>query len=82
MFGAINFLFTLYFWMILVRVMSSWFPQLQGSAPLRFVALYTDPYLGLFQRWIPPIGGVLDISPVIACFALQMARRLIGVVLP
>ncbi len=32
------------------------------------------PYLGLFRRFIPPIGG-LDFSPVVAILVLTFAER-------
>jgi YggT family protein len=44
---------------------------------MRFVAFYTDPYLNLFRRFIPPIGGVLDLSPLLGFFALQIMENLI-----
>jgi YggT family protein len=30
-----------------------------------------DPYLNLFKRLIPPIGGMVDITPIIALLVLQ-----------
>lgn len=36
----------------------------------------TEPYLGLFRRVIPPIGGTLDLSPLLAFFALQLLEKL------
>lgn len=34
------------------------------------------PYLNLFRRIIPPMGGI-DFSPVIALIALNLAERLL-----
>ena len=40
-----------------------------------------EPYLSPFRRLIPPIGGMLDISPIVAIFALQfIAAGLIAVI--
>lgn len=36
----------------------------------------TEPYLGLFRRVIPPIGGMLDLSPLIGFFALQILQSI------
>ncbi len=36
-----------------------------------------DPYLNLFRRFVPPIGGMVDVSPIIALIVLQFAVRLI-----
>jgi YggT family protein len=40
----------------------------------------TDPYLRLFRRVIPPLGGggfALDLSPIIAIIVLIIAQSLI-----
>ena len=44
---------------------------------MRFVAHYTDPYLNIFKRVIPPIGGMLDISPMIGFFVLRIAEKIV-----
>ncbi len=44
---------------------------------MRFVSHYVDPYLNLFRRIIPPIGGVLDLSPLLAFFALTILEKII-----
>jgi len=62
--------FTCYMILLFVRIISSWFPNFQGHPILRFVAFYTDPYLNVFRRVIPPLG-MLDLSPIFAFFALQ-----------
>lgn len=69
-------LFTCYMIMLVVRVLSSWFPDYQDHPILRFVRFYTDPYLNLFRRFIPPLG-MLDLSPIVAFFALQFIELLV-----
>lgn len=69
--NLIQIIFTIYTVLILIRVLGSWVPQLAGSPIMRFVAFYTDPYLNLFRRVIPPIGGVLDISVIAAFIVLR-----------
>jgi YggT family protein len=39
-----------------------------------------EPYLGLFRRIIPPIGG-LDLSPIVALIVLQLGYQIITSVL-
>lgn len=69
--------FMIYTGFILVRIIGSWFPSFAGHKLMRFVAFYTDPYLNLFRRFIPPIGGMLDLSPMLAFFTLQIAESII-----
>ena len=41
-----------------------------SSAVLGFLRDVSEPYLGIFRRFIPPIGPV-DISPIVAILVLQ-----------
>ncbi len=63
--------------LLLARIVGSWIPSLQYRQFFRFIAFYTDPYLNIFRRFIPPIGGVLDLSPILAFFALRFLERLV-----
>jgi YggT family protein len=72
----VHFIFLSYTMLIFIRVVGSWFPVIARYALTRslmqYVILFTDPYLNLFRRLIPPIGGALDLSPLLAFFGLQM----------
>ncbi|MES2122899.1 MAG: YggT family protein [Chlamydiota bacterium] len=74
---VIHWLFTLYTLLIMVRIIGSWFPSFANHKIMRFIAFYTDPYLNLFRRLIPPIGGRLDLSPLLAFFVLQILEKMI-----
>ena len=37
----------------------------------------TDPFLNIFRGISPPIGGMLDISPILAIVLLQLMQGLI-----
>lgn len=65
--------------LIFVYVMMSWFPIGQGvlADVYRVLGRICDPYLNIFKRFIPPIGGMIDISPIIAFFVLQFGVRFI-----
>ena len=57
----------------------SWFPIRSGgimediSYALRTLV---EPYLGIFRRLIPPMGGI-DWSPVIAILVLSLLENLV-----
>ena len=62
---------------LLVRVLLSWFPNLDWSNPvLSTVSSITDPYLNAFRGLIPPLGG-LDLSAIVAFIALQLVQSLL-----
>ena len=80
--------FTIYLIMILVWIVISWVISFRGSLPYNTVLrAFTDfieqcvtPFLNLFRRIMPPIGGgrmVLDLSPIVAIVVLMVARAII-----
>lgn len=72
----IHYLFITYTLLLTVRILASWVPSWRYQTWFRFIAFYTDPYLRIFQRIIPPIGGI-DISPILAFFALRILESMI-----
>lgn len=68
---------SIYTLVLFVRVLLSWFPNLDWSSPiLSGVRSITDPYLNAFRGLIPPIGG-LDLSAIVAFLALQLIQTLL-----
>jgi YggT family protein len=74
--SLIDTFFYFYMMLLVVRILSSWFQELQSSKAIEIIRIITDPYLDLFRRIIPPIG-MIDISPIIAFFALQFIEALL-----
>ncbi|MEE0845564.1 MAG: YggT family protein [Eggerthellaceae bacterium] len=68
-----------YTMIIFVYVLMSWIPSSTGIIAdiYRVLGKVCDPYLNLFRRFIPPIGGMVDISPIVALLVLQFGVRLI-----
>lgn len=69
---------SIYTIVLIVRVLLSWFPNLDwGNPVLSAVSSITDPYLNIFRGLIPPLGG-LDLSAIIAFIALNLAQQLLA----
>ncbi|WP_338461672.1 YggT family protein [Synechococcus elongatus IITB7] len=64
----------IYFVLLIIRVLLSWFPNFQSSQFMLILGQLTDPYLNLFRRVIPPLGG-MDFSPILAFFILQAVTQ-------
>ncbi|AJS57762.1 YggT family protein [Paenibacillus sp. IHBB 10380] len=69
----IDALYNIYFYMIVIYILMSWLPNLRENFIGELLAKLVEPYLAPFRKFIPPIMGLLDISPVIALFVLQFA---------
>lgn len=71
----------IYTFVIIAYVLMSWIPNARESFIGELLGKIVEPYLAPFRRLIPPIGGMLDISPIVALFALQfIAMGLIAVI--
>jgi YggT family protein len=77
-------LFLVYIILILLNVLISWIPRMPYNRALRatldFVKETTDPYLNLFRRFLPPIGGggfALDLSPILGIILLYVVREIV-----
>ena len=71
-------LFYFYYIIIILRIFLSWIQTIDwDQQPYRFLSSITDPFLNIFRGIIPPIGGMLDISPVIAIILLQILQGMI-----
>ncbi|XVE53836.1 hypothetical protein DITRI_Ditri03aG0034000 [Diplodiscus trichospermus] len=67
--GILNFL-NIYNTLLVIRLVLTWFPN---SPPAIVTPLSTlcDPYLNIFRGIIPPLGGTLDLSPILAFLVLN-----------
>jgi YggT family protein len=77
-------LFLVYLVLIIIRVLLTWVPRLPYNRALRasvgFIEEVTDPYLNLFRRFLPPIGGggfALDLSPILGIILLIILQRVV-----
>ncbi|MFS0871629.1 YggT family protein [Paenibacillus xylanilyticus] len=71
---VVFYLFEIYFYMIIGYVLMSWLPNARESVIGEWLAKLVEPYLSPFRRFIPPLFGMLDISPIVALITLQLAR--------
>ena len=77
-------LFDVFLILIIIRVILGWvqmFRPIPYIVPLRatigFVEESVDPYLNVFRRFVPPIGGAgigLDLSPMIGIILIVLLR--------
>lgn len=77
MIRCIHWIFLSYSIMLFLRVVGAWFPAFQKYKIAHFLRFYIDPYLNLFRRIIPPIGGALDLSPLLGFFCLKIVERVV-----
>ncbi|XP_065851371.1 ylmG homolog protein 2, chloroplastic [Euphorbia lathyris] len=67
--GISNFL-NIYNTLLIVRLVLTWFPN-TPPAIVSPLSTLCDPYLNIFRGIIPPLGGTLDLSPILAFLVLN-----------
>ncbi|UXR77603.1 MULTISPECIES: YggT family protein [unclassified Staphylococcus] len=60
---------------MIIYIFMSWIPGARESIVGQYMAKLYEPYLGIFRRFIPPLGGMLDLSPVVAFIVLNLFSR-------
>ncbi|HEU4563476.1 MAG TPA: YggT family protein [Gemmatimonadaceae bacterium] len=59
---------------LLVRVISSWLRLSEWRPWLRWAVVLTEPILRPLRALLPPLGGVVDLSPLIAWLLLGLIQ--------
>jgi YggT family protein len=70
-------LLNVYVYVLIGRVILSWFPMAPGSAlaPIyRFLYTVTEPVLGPVRRMMPSLGG-FDLSPLVVILLINLLAR-------
>jgi YggT family protein len=63
---------------ILGRVVISFLDPFARNSISRVIYDLTEPIVGPIRRLIPPLGGTLDLSPLIALVVLQVLREVVN----
>ncbi len=67
---------------IIARALISWVPMDPSNPIVRFLDSITEPILAPLRRVIPPIGGTIDITPIVALVLLQVLQAVINNAFP
>jgi YggT family protein len=81
----VNAIFIVYIVLIFANILISYVPRLPTYSPvlravLDFVTETTNPYLNLFRRFLPTVGGggfALDLSPVVGIIVLFVLQAVV-----
>ena len=67
-----------YSYVLLARALVSWIPNLDPYNPIvQFLYQITEPVLEPIRRLIPPLGGMVDISMLVAFFGIMILQQLL-----
>ncbi|WP_124057551.1 YggT family protein [Vaginisenegalia massiliensis] len=66
-----------YQWLLIAYAIMSWFPDAYATPIGQFLIKLVQPFLNIFDRYIPSIGGI-SFNVMIAYFVLYLAQIGIG----
>ncbi|ETX00078.1 MAG: hypothetical protein ETSY1_12540 [Candidatus Entotheonella factor] len=61
---------------IIINAILSWVSPDPMNPLVQLLSLLSAPIVDPFRRFIPPLAGMLDLSPIAAIFALMFARQI------
>ena len=70
-------LLQMYMILVIVRTVLSWFRPYPRSTIEVAIFQVTEPVLAQVRRVVPPLGGGLDLSPLIVIFVITWLRQLL-----
>lgn len=78
---GINNVFMLFYVIILIRILISWIPGIDyRKQPWNFIISVSDPYLRIFDRFIPPLRGqnfAIGLSCMVGLIVLQIIQYIV-----
>lgn len=74
--GLLSFILNIYFWSIIISIVSSFIAPFSTHPALLLVRQLTEPIMEPFRRLLPSMGG-LDLSPIFVFLSLQIIRAIL-----
>jgi len=71
---VLNWGLTIYLYVIIARAIISWVSPSPYNPIVQFLYAATEPVLRYARRIIPPIGGTLDLSPLIVIVVIYFLK--------
>lgn len=75
--GSLTLVSNVYFWSIIITIIGSWIAPGSRHPLLSLANQLIEPLMAPIRRLIPPLGGVIDISPILVLLALKVVDMLI-----
>lgn len=71
-------LLNIYSFILVARALISWIPNLSPDNPaVQILYQITEPVLEPIRRLVPPLNGMIDVSMLIAFFAIILLESLL-----
>ncbi|OZY87611.1 YggT family protein [Cellvibrio mixtus] len=75
--GALTIISNIFFWCMIISIIGSFIAPMSHHPLLTLANQIINPLAAPIRKVIPPLGGVIDISPIIILLGLQVVDMLI-----
>ncbi len=76
--SLLSFALQIFSYLLLARALVSWIPNLDPSNQgVQILYRLTEPVLEPIRKLIPPLGGVMDVSLIVAFFGIIVLQQLL-----
>lgn len=76
--GALTIVSSIFFWCMIISIIGSFIAPMSHHPLLTLANQIINPLTAPIRKLIPPLGGVLDISPIIILLGLQIVNMLLA----
>jgi len=73
--SVLDIILNVYMWIIVARAIISWVSPSPYNPIVQFLYRATEPVLRYARKIIPPIGGTLDLSPIVVLLVIVFLRK-------
>lgn len=70
-------LLNLYFWIVIIAVLMSWFEPNPYNPIVRFLYSVTEPVFDFVREHLPVVFGGIDFSPFVVIIAIGFVQRVV-----
>lgn len=75
--GALTIIANVFFWCMIISIIGSFIAPMSHHPLLTLANQIIDPLCAPIRKVLPPLGGVIDISPIIVLIALRIIEKIL-----
>lgn len=75
--GCLTIISNIFFWAIIISIIGSWIAPGSAHPLLSLINQLINPLMAPIRRLLPPLGGVIDISPILVLLGLKVVDMLL-----
>jgi YggT family protein len=76
--GILTLISNIYFWAIILNIVVSWVAPYSQHPALVLVSQLINPLMAPVRKLLPPLGGVIDLSPILVLMGLKVVDIVIA----